>query len=214
MSHLPLFATPIAVYDVPGMDQVNRELTSLLVAESQTRPSVHRSNIGSWHSDNLAGRPEPCVRAVVECIVGRVRETVHALVQESGQGLPTMRVGVHGWAMVMRHGHYTIPHNHADAHWGTVYYADAGDADETNHPASGLLAFIDPRQAGRPIPGLEITGTTYTVQARSGRLVVFPGWLLHYVHTYLGRRPRVSISCNVVFEPVAELMNDRKVRAA
>jgi hypothetical protein len=84
-----------------------------------------------------------------------------------------------------------------------VYYADAGDADEAAHPASGLLALVDPRQGGRPMPGLEVVGTTYTVLPRTGRLAVFPGWLLHYVHTYLGQRPRVSISCNVIFEPVS-----------
>jgi len=214
MPHLPLFATPVSMYDIPGMDEVNREVTSRLVAESVSRPSVHRSNVGSWHSDNLAGRPEACFRAVIETIVARVRETVQALAQEAGQSLPGMRIGVHGWAMVMRNGHYTIPHNHADAHWATVYYADAGDADEAANPASGLLAFIDPRQAGRPMPGLEIVGTTFTVQPRTGRLVVFPGWLLHYVHSYLGQRPRVSISCNLVFEPTSAAVNERQIRAA
>jgi Putative 2OG-Fe(II) oxygenase len=96
-------------------------------------------------------------------------------------------------------------------HWATVYYPDAGDADEAAHPASGLLALVDPRQGGRAMPGLDVTGGTYTVLARTGRLVVFPGWLLHYVHAYRGRRPRVSISCNLVFEPAAAFTSDRHI---
>ena len=57
--------------------------------------------------------------------------------------MPAMRIGVQAWAMVMRNGDYTIPHDHSEVHWATVYYADAGDADERAHPASGLLALVD-----------------------------------------------------------------------
>jgi Putative 2OG-Fe(II) oxygenase len=92
-----------------------------------------------------------------------------------------------------------------------VYYADAGDADETAHPASGLLALVDPRHGGRPMPGLDLVGTTFTVLPRTGRLVVFPGWLLHYAHAYRGQRPRVSISCNVVCELGSPFATDRRI---
>jgi hypothetical protein len=214
MPHLTLFATPVSMYDLPGMDEINRDVTERLVAESVSVPSVHHSNVGGWHSQNLTGRPEACYGALLQNIVTRVRETVETLAQERGQGLPAMRIGVHAWAMVMRDGDYTISHDHAEVHWATVYYADAGDADEKAHPASGLLALLDPRHGGRPMPGLELLGTTFTVLPRTGRLVVFPGWLRHYVHSYRGQRPRVSISCNVVFEPASAFVSDRQVRAA
>ena len=191
------------MYDLPDMEEVNRDLTARLVAESASVPSVHRSNVGGWHSPNLAGRREACYQTLVQRILAGVRETVEGLSKETGQPLPPTRMGVHAWAMVMRNGDYTIPHDHSDVHWGTVYYPDAGDADEAAHPTSGLLAFIDPRHGGRPMPGLDLFGTTFTVLPRTGRLVVFPGWLLHYVHAYLGQRPRVSISCNVIFELAA-----------
>ena len=31
MPHLPLFATPVSMYDLPGMDEINRDLTTRLV---------------------------------------------------------------------------------------------------------------------------------------------------------------------------------------
>ena len=202
MPHLPLFPTPVSLYDLTGVDELNRELTTRLIAESKTVPSVHRSNVGSWHSPNLTGRPEACFRTFLQTVViARVQETVEALAQERGQGLPPMRAGLHSWAMVMRNGDYTIPHDHSEVHWATVYYPDAGDADEKVDPASGLLALVDPRHGARQMPGLQLVGSTFTVIPRTGRLVVFPGWLLHYVHTYRGQRPRVSISTNVIFEP-------------
>jgi len=188
------------------MDEINRDLTARLVAESVSVPSVHRSNVGGWHSQpDLAVRPEPCYRTLVQYIVTRVRETAEGLAQESGQRLPAMRLGVHAWAMVMQNGDYTIPHDHADTHWATVYYADAGDADEGAHPDSGLLALVDPRHGGRPMPGLDLLGKTFTARPSVGRLLVFPGWLLHYVNAYCGERPRVSVSCNITFELASPL---------
>ncbi len=201
MPQLSLFPTPVSMYDLNGMDEINRDLTSRLVAESEAVPSLHRSNLGGWHSPtDLAARTEPCYRSLVQNIATRVRETIDGLAQETGQKLPPMRMGVHGWAMVMRKGDYTIPHDHSEAHWATVYYPDAGDADQAAHPDDGLLAYIDPRHGARPMPGLDLLGTTFTALPRTGRLVVFPGWLLHYVHAYHGTRPRVSISCNITFE--------------
>jgi hypothetical protein len=214
MPNVPLFPTPLSLYDLPDMDEINREVTARLVAESNSVPSVNRSNVGGWHSQNLAGRPELCFRALLERIVARVSETVAAIAKERQQDMPSMRIGVHAWAMVMRDGDYTIPHDHSEVHWATVYYADSGDADETAHPTSGLLALLDPRLGGRPMPGLDLLGTTFTVLPRTGRLAVFPGWLQHYVHAYRGQRPRVSISCNVLFEPSARFSSDRQVSAA
>lgn len=199
-SQLSLFATPVSMYESTGMEEINRELTACLVAESASLPSVHRSNIGGWHSrPDLALRPEECFRSLTQYIVGRVRETVDSLAQAMGQRLPAMRMSVQAWAMVMRNGDYTIPHDHADAHWSTVYYTDAGDTDDKVNPDSGLLAFIDPRHGGRPMPGLDLLGGTFTAQPRTGRLLVFPGWMYHYVHAYRGHRPRVAVSCNVSF---------------
>src|SRR6185503_13153799 len=66
-SHLPLFATPVSMYELPDMDEANRELTARLVAESASVPSIIRSNVGSWHSrPDLAARPESCFRILIQ----------------------------------------------------------------------------------------------------------------------------------------------------
>ncbi|HWA14269.1 MAG TPA: putative 2OG-Fe(II) oxygenase [Burkholderiales bacterium] len=204
MPDLPLFSTPLSMYELTGMDEANREVTARLVAESRSVPSVQRSNVGGWHSrPDLALRQDAPFRAVIQGIVARVKETVENLARQSGQQLPPMRMGASAWAMVMRNGDYTIPHDHADSHWSSVYYTDAGDADLAANPDSGMLAFVDPRHGGRPMPGLDLTGSTFTAQPATGRLYVFPGWLYHYVHAYRGTRPRVCVSCNVNFEVAA-----------
>src|SRR5437773_11362395 len=131
----------------------------------------------------------------------------------SGMGLPPPRpwqFAAQAWAMVMRNGDYTIAHDHGEAHWSTSYYVDAGDADFERTPDSGAFAVLDPRRSGRPIPGLE-SGATFTIRPRTGMLVVFPGWLQHYVHPYRGTRPRIAIACNVTMSPMKRETSDSSI---
>jgi hypothetical protein len=139
----------------------------------------------------------------MDILVRHVRIAFDEVARSAGQPTETLRFrfAMHGWAMVMRAGHYTILHDHADAHWSLVYYVDAGDADP-EEATSGLLAFVDPRRSGLVIPGVDLLPSTFTVRPRTGSIVVFPGYLQHYVHAYRGVRPRVSVSCNVRMELV------------
>ena len=44
MPDLPLFATPLAMYELSDMDELNSDVTTRLIAESLAKPSVSRSN--------------------------------------------------------------------------------------------------------------------------------------------------------------------------
>ena len=196
-----LFSTPVAMYEHPGMESINQEITEILLAESVSTPSVSRSNVGGWHSPyDLHSRPETCFRKLTDIVLDSAQKTGEAVAKGMGRGFPKVAAKAHMWAMVMGDGHYTSPHTHADSHWATVYYPDAGDANETEYPGSGVITFVDPRSGHLPIPGLEMTVGEFMVSPKTGQLLVFPGWLMHYVHAYRGRRPRVSISCNVTYQ--------------
>jgi len=202
MDRLSLFATPVVVMDVPGMEEHNRELSDRLLAEQQRSRGFQRSNVGGWHSvPDLSQRREPCYQALIQAIIGCVGDTAASLAA-SGHlpPAPRYRYGVTAWAMIMRDGDYTILHDHGDAHWSSAYYVDAGDFE--GEGPSGLLAFESPRRGGRPIPGMDLFPSTFSVEPRTSMLVLFPGWLQHYVHSYRGKRPRISISANVVMDPM------------
>ncbi len=196
MERLALFSTPVVVFDLPQMETINAELVQRLLEEEQRSPGVRRSNFGGWHSDwNLDQRPAECFRIVAQSIVEHVSraaiELVPELAERSDHGLRLLQT----WAMIMRSGHYAIPHDHGRTTWSVVYYADSGDGDE----ASGELAFSDPRVGARPLPGV-LGADLFTFQPRTGALVIFPGWLRHQVLTYRGDRPRISIAANLSME--------------
>ena len=206
MDRFALFHTPVVVHHLDGMEEVNRELTERLVDEARNQSGFLRSNVGGWHSrPDLCQRPEPCYHGLMDRIVRHVRMTFDEVAEAAGAATDMrFRFAMHGWAMVMQDGHYTILHDHAEAHWSTVYYVDAGDADLELHPTSGLLAFIDPRRAATSIPGVELFPSTFTIVPRTSALVVFPGFLQHYVHPYRGTAPRISISCNLQMQPMLD----------
>lgn len=201
MDRLDLFTTPVTVFDLPDAGALNHELAAMLLAEQQVSAGFQASNVGGWHSvPDLSQRPGRCFQALMQAIVAHVGEVVRTLAAASAQPVPPFRFGVQAWAMIMRDGDYATLHDHGEAHWSSVYYVDAGDADPARHEQSGLLAFLDPRRGGRPIPGLAISASTFTVAPRTGALVVFPGYLQHYVHAYRGGRPRISVSANLVMD--------------
>ncbi len=195
---LSLFTTPVVIFDIPGLEEVNQELATRLVAEAATVPSRHHANVGGWHSKpDLSGRPDACYRTLMQAIVDRVGRCMTGLAGEAGVPRSAYRFGLTAWAMVMRDGDYTTVHDHGDSHWSVAYYVDPGD----DAPApSGRIAFLDPRRSGRTIPELGMS-TTFDVEPRASALVIFPGWLQHFVHTYRGQRPRICISCNVTLAP-------------
>jgi len=194
---LSLFTTPIVVFDLPEMDSLNAELRAQLLDEEQRVPSWKRANVGGWHSEpNLSQRAafRPLMTELVE-LVGTV---IHGLAVAGGiERVPRYRYAVTSWAMVMRDGHYVVPHDHGDAHWSLAYYLDAGD--ETPTP-SGRLAFIDPRRSGRQLPELDLFHSQFEIAPRTSSLVVFPGWLQHHVHAYRGDRPRICVSANITVD--------------
>lgn len=203
MDGFNLFATPVMVFKVDDVDELNRELATRLLAESETRSGLRRSNTGGWHSTpDLSQRPDECFQTLMRQVARHAQIVLHEVARARGQTLPVpYRVGLQGWAMVIGPGGYSVVHDHAHAHWSVVYYVDAGDADLAAHPQSGQLVLLDPRRAVADISGVDLFPTHFGIQPVTGMLVFFPGAIQHYVHPYRGTRPRVSISCNVRYEP-------------
>ena len=191
-----LFSTPVVVFDLPAMEQVNHALATELLAEEQALPSWKRANVGGWHSaPTLSQRPGAPYRTLMRAIVEHVGSVIQGLAAAVEiERVPAYRYGVTSWAMIMRDGNYVTPHDHGESHWSIAYYVDAGD---DLPPPSGRLAFIDPRRSGRMIPEVDLLPTVFDLAPRTSALVVFPGWLQHHVHAYRGQRPRICISANI-----------------
>lgn len=197
MDRLDVFRTPIHVVDLRDMGAVNDAVRAALVAEAEALPSVARSNVGGWHSEPDLTRRDGPFPVLMRRIAAEIDRVVHDLALAAGvEGDFRCGYSIQAWAMVLRAGHYVMPHDHADAHFSGAFYVDAGDPPaEPGLP--GRIVFTNPITGQARIPGLDLFPSNLTIQPRTGMLIVFPGYVSHYVHPYQGERPRICVSFNV-----------------
>lgn len=190
----PVFPTLIGRFRIPDAEAMNEDLRALILAEETEYPTLGRSNIGGWHSrPDLLKRPEGAVAGLNAWITWSLCRMIAATAgANTFQGVLSMTA----WATVCRAGAYHGPHSHPDSAWSGVYYVDAG-SDTSGPPFSGVLEFLDPRSGVDAVtaPG-DPYGEPFRVRPQAGLMVIFPSWLYHWVHPYLGQTPRIAISFN------------------
>ncbi|MFZ5784413.1 MAG: 2OG-Fe(II) oxygenase family protein [Pseudomonadota bacterium] len=207
---LPLFATPIVIYDVPDAPALNVELRRAIEQREQSQPSTQHSNLGGWQSswdmDRWGGAPAVKLLAIVRNVANRVT-TDRKGAAGNGPHPGFFAVTWHGnmWANVNRAGHANEYHSHPGAFWSGVYYVDDGGIS-ADASLGGELELMDPRgplpamnapHLGYAMAGGLTAGATEKVQPRPGRMVLFPSWLMHQVRPYRGTAVRISIAFNL-----------------
>jgi uncharacterized protein (TIGR02466 family) len=194
-----MFGTPFVSIDWPDTEDMNRELFELIMIDEREDELGRgiRSNAGGWQSrGNLLLRPEPCIVKLKHMMEEATFELLTSLVRkDSGERQFTLIFD--SWANVCRNGNYNVVHSHPNAMWSIVYYVTSGEPDESV-PYSGLLELLDPREATTyiQVPNTILDARMF-IQNRPGRMVIFPSWMKHMVHPFLGTGVRISIACNV-----------------
>ena len=181
-----LFPTRVVTYaiDAAPLDAV---LRALVLERSRTVPSVPRGERTGWQSGNDFFQWTAETHALGNVIAEAVM---------SAHDAPLSEISLFGWANLFTRGVYFNPHNHADAAWSGVYYVDAG---ESGADAGGVLMLGDPRAgAGMVLGGSNRFDSPSAVEIppRTGELLIFPSWLVHWVTPYQGDAPRISVSFN------------------
>ena len=188
------FATPIYRRLWPRSDDLNEGLRQLILEREPADAKAYRSNVGGWHSANdLLTWQAPEIPQLVQRIQQALQDAAAA--RNGGRPLPQSDVSVFAWANVLHAGGYNRVHDHDRFTWSGVYYVDAGEG-VLGDGMSGHLEFVDPRNGVG-----EDFAQVLRLRPEAGAMVLFPGWLKHFVHPYRGGRPRVSVAFNVSIDP-------------
>jgi uncharacterized protein (TIGR02466 family) len=200
-----IFPTTVLTKDW-DVKKTNEALKEQLWRERAHDPEgLYRSNLaGTWHSkDNVLQR------------LGTAGKTLHDMF---GQGFtsyaynvwncdPSMQVSVRmsAWAMIYEDRGYAAVHTHPNCHTSGVYYVDNTADDKELIMATGVklragdIEFLDTRRGGE----FQIAGMNRNPSAvfgyKTGRMVLFPSWLPHYVHPIVGPGERIAIACNATY---------------
>lgn len=194
-----MFGTPFLSYQWPDCERINQEILALVLAEeaSDDKGRGIRSNAGGWQSrGNLLMRNESCMVELRKHIEMIVFQVLGAIIRKDGTER-TFTLMFDSWANVCRNGNYNVVHTHPNAMWSIVYYVSTGEPDKSI-PYAGLLELLDPRESANyiQIPNTILDARMF-IENRPGRLVLFPSWVKHMVHPFVGSGIRASIAVNV-----------------
>lgn len=194
-----MFGTPFVSIEWPDSEKVNQELADLILKEEKADDLGRgiRSNAGGWQSrGNLMTRSEPCIIELKQWMEKTIFGLLGALVRQDGSER-TFTLMFDSWANVCRAGNYNVVHTHPNAMWSIVYYVAAGEPDPAV-PYSGMLELLDPRESANyiQVPNTVLDARMF-IENHPGRMVVFPSWVKHMVHPFVGSGVRISIACNV-----------------
>lgn len=91
---------------------------------------------------------------------------------------------------------HLVPHHHAGSLVSWCYYVDVPDG-------SSAISFIDPR--GNTSWDLTAKRSpTHTIMPKTGDLLIFPGWVIHYVQPNLSQETRTTISGDYNFKEIVD----------
>lgn len=176
---------------------LNGRLHEIILDREARDPGISASNVSGWHSaaDLLEWGHAECER-LGQAFLAAGRDMTAAMLPAGVRG--RVRTRFHGgcWANVLRDGGYNRIHNHPGAVWSGCYYVSVGRA--AAEPAhNGWIEFQDPR------PG-NIHGGKEAVNPEPGKMLIFPGWLNHFVNPFRGEGERISIAFNLDAEFIPE----------
>lgn len=107
------------------------------------------------------------------------------------------------WGNIYYKDDYCIPHSHIRALAGVVYFLDAGDEAEEGDTLSGRFFIADPRvhYCNQHHPGHMTRVLLPNLQP--GSMIIFPGYVVHGVNPYFGKKPRLTLSWNINQQKIA-----------
>lgn len=182
---------------LPGHEYANLELERLILE--------HESENTNLTTDYLAGNilalDNPAVGWLRQCI----DKTAADYCRRAGIDYD-VEWSLQGWANVNRLGDYHDPHNHPYAYLSGTYYVRVPQSRaplrNRTDVRPGCITFYDPRGAANmtAIKGDPQIEPELTVHPSPGMILMWPAFLMHFVHPNLSEEPRISISFNVVIK--------------
>lgn len=186
---IPLFPNPILVMDFEGteLDMISEEIDAALT-------KIDLPVDGSRHMVKTSYAP--AVNNIMEHNLVQLRQSIDEAVLKYTQDvtgeMQPMKI-CESWVNHYDLGGYMSEHEHPGNRISGVYYHQAGEH-------SGCLWFRNPNPLMLNLhwPGAEQDHyRNVPVEAKTGRLVLFPSWMPHSVSTVMSAQGKISISFNL-----------------
>jgi len=194
---LQLWPTLFMHRRLPGNEAANLELCRFILEQDEARENMTTDYL----AENFLVVDNPAVEWLRNC----VNRSAIDYLKRCGLAYQVDWT-LQGWANVNRLGDYHDPHNHPHSYLSGTYYVqvprDRADLKNRSDVRPGAITFYDPRAqanmtAIREDPQID---AEHTLHPEPGNILLWPSFLMHFVHPNLSRQPRISISFNIVLK--------------
>lgn len=204
-----LFPSPLFKFQHPKAAELNASLWQDVCSlrSRSTREIAGHASQANWrslnHSDwrserNLFTRPEGSFQDLKAWVKQCSDEAAQQLWDSSKKH--KYQPKMEAWANINGSNSLNGPHNHAGSHWSAVYYVRVPQASD--NPYSGAIEFLDPRGhiTNSALPDSHFFRPQHILSPKCGELLLFPAYLMHWVHPNKSEDERMSIAVNIRYE--------------
>ena len=194
-----MFPVPLVAMHLEDADALNARLLEEIAARRRDEKGLDRSNRNGWHSAyDLFRRTEPAHSELAAEIVAAVAAATAKVGAKVPAGLVPQ---FEGWVNVSPTFAINAPHDHPGAFWSGTYYVRVPLPEDKDDMISGSVEFLDPRGAIGTSTTIDtpFTRPKFTVRPADGTLLMWPGFMRHWVHPNQAEQDRVSIAFNSWF---------------
>ncbi len=204
-----LFSSPLAEIRMADPEPLTRSLTKLFL-DKTTRGTEYQATYqrDTQHGELFESRfdlfywDDPPVKELFKFCHAATTELLKRVSDYSGDEFERLKFSYHSWFHVTRKGGFQGLHFHQNASWSGIFCVDPGDRP-ADAPYSGLVRFHDPRHTAayysdagnrRLVPQAHIG--SIDIHHESGKLLLFPSYLMHEIFPYVGETPRIVVAFN------------------
>ena len=180
---------------LPGYEHANLELERLILEQEARNVSLTTDYLNS----NILTIENPAIDWLKQCI----HKSAVDYCRRAGMDY-SIEWSLQGWGNINRLGDYHDPHNHPYAYLSGTYYVrvPAKDVSLKNRAdvRPGCITFYDPRGAVNmtAIKNDPQVEPEFTITPIPGMILLWPSFVMHFVHPNLSEEPRISISFNLM----------------
>ncbi len=196
-----LWPTTLLSRHLPGADAANAAITSLVMQLDQ----AHSENASSgdmtsnYLEQDFLKQKHPAVEWLVTCINKTVADYLHHTgVKED------LKWEIQAWVNINRSGDYHNLHNHPRSYLSGTYYVAVPTGESLQGRREDLnpnaISFYDPRGQVNmnAVAGDNEFDPEHRIQPSNGQILLWPSFLMHFVHPNLTDETRISISFNII----------------
>jgi hypothetical protein len=205
LSIVPIFATPLAVVDVPMAATVHESLIRLMQQRAATATGEPTSDILCYRgSDDPLEWTEPSALQVRDVIMRGIWSAVAALNTFTPEQLQALAMQARGTFTIVRPDGHLPATAYSLTAWCAIYCLEAPEASP-DRPDSGVMrlyesrlttTFADATSSNMRVPFML---SHYSCRLAPGRLVIFPGSLMHEIPLIRAKGPLTFITVRTRF---------------